>query len=361
MTICIRNQACAVGTQLGEGGEGEVFRLNAEYCVKVFSDDFRTEEREAKVRRLAEVFSSYPSDRVAYPLDLAYMEDKSWSGYTMTAIGDAVPLKNILYSHDDGLIRDRGRGGTQAFTITEAVKLCIESFAIVEGLHGLKMVVGDLNDGNILVTTNPLRVVFIDVDSFQLEGEPCQVVMEEFLDPYLKARSKTLSGKYFFTPQSDIYALGLIWFKVLFGIDPYSGPCMINGRPAMQHERRMAGVTPPRNWSDRRKRRPQSATPIGDDARVAERAEILSRQFPELMTFFDDLFVEGARKSLIHYYHSKHSWQQCIRPVIHPFVNAQTGRKVHFSGAPYRDLTASSDPTILERFLEQYGLNLQFS
>lgn len=361
MKLHIRNQACEVGASLGLGGEGEVLRLNAEYCVKLFENEFRTEEREAKVRRLAEVFSSYPSDRVAFPLDLAYMEDKSWSGYTMAAISNAVPLKNILYSQDDGLIRNRGMGDTHELTLTEAVKLCIESFAIVEGLHGLKMVVGDLNDGNILVNTNPLRVVFIDVDSFQLEGEPCQVVMEEFLDPYLKARSKTLSGKYFFTPQSDIYALGLIWFKVLFGIDPYSGPCMINGRPAMPHERRISGLTPLRNWSDRRKRRPPTSTPIGDDAGVAQRAEILSRQFPELMTFFDDLFVEGARGSLVHYYHSKHSWQQCIRPVIHPFVKAQTGRKVQVSGTPYRDLTGGSDPTILERFLDQYGLNLQSS
>src|ERR1019366_1540685 len=123
-------------------------------------------------------------------------------GFAMPKVQGALEIKNLRYDVSTGRLGDATDSNGLVFSDAEAVALCIESFAILECLHARRIVLGDLNDGNVLLTRSPLRITFVDVDSFQLEGEACLVKTEDFLDPYIETRSKTLNGRFHFSPQS---------------------------------------------------------------------------------------------------------------------------------------------------------------
>ncbi len=94
--------------------------------------------------------------------------------------------------------------------------------ATVKALHARSVVVGDLNDGNVVVTTGADADAFvIDADSMQLGGLPCAVAHERFLDPRLYGTS--LVDGPAFSVDNDRYAFRVLLFQSLLGVHPYGG------------------------------------------------------------------------------------------------------------------------------------------
>lgn len=359
MKIKISDEIVDINSSLGEGGEGEVFAINAEYCAKILHPELRTPESEAKICQIANLFESKSTALVTYPVDLVYeaksSSDEAWLGYVMKSLRPHSSLKDISFSAEDTEIRNRD-SGEPCFPMTLFVRMCIQSFAILEGLHSMKIVVGDLNNGNIVIEHDPPSVVFIDADSFQLEGEPCRVGIDEFLDPYLQATAKDMDGKYIFSPLSDIYALAYCWFLAFYGATPYDGRCVIDNKPVSKQRRRIANLTALRDW----KTGNSSSTGhpiIQDDANICARTNELARVCPELAQFFADIFANGLRRSLVHYFSPQNDWQRFIQTVLNPFLTSRTEERQH-AQKTFRDYQIQDDPSLLSKFCGQYGLNL---
>ena len=228
---------------LGEGGEGRVYRYGADLAVKVF-----TQPSAARAAKLRAFPRGLPASVVA-PLELALDSGGDVVGYTMKRVDGAADLARLG--------QRKWRAGRASNADVLGVMRALAT--TVADLHARGIIVGDLNDGNVVITTsagasaaaasaalasagasaaasaalanasaaavlanaNAARPWLIDADSMHLPGHPCVVAHERFLDPRFYGRDLTLGGV--FTRETDWYALAVMAFSSLLYIHPYGG------------------------------------------------------------------------------------------------------------------------------------------
>jgi hypothetical protein len=190
---------------LGVGGEGRVFRAGSDRAVKVFFA-----MTDARRRKLA-AFPKLLPRRVVGPLDLCTDAKGNVVGYAMPVLEGAVDIHRL---------GQRKWREASTMTTTDVLSVFRELTATVAELHARGIVVGDLNDGNVVLTA-PWQPWLIDADSMQFAGFPCTVAHERFVDPRLYGidldRTAALSA------ESDFYALAVMLFASLLYVHPYGG------------------------------------------------------------------------------------------------------------------------------------------
>lgn len=191
---------------LGEGGEGRVYRAGGR-AIKVFLAP--TAERAKKLL----AFPAQLPPSVIGPLELCTDRAGDVVGYAMRRLDGAVDAHRLAHRvWREGAMRS-----------AEVLRIWRELSAAIAQLHARGLVVGDLNDGNVVLTheTAGWTPWLIDADSMQLPGHPCVVAHERFLDPRLYgvdlARTCALSK------ESDWYALAVLAFASLLFVHPFGG------------------------------------------------------------------------------------------------------------------------------------------
>jgi H/ACA ribonucleoprotein complex subunit 3 len=189
---------------LGQGGEADVYRLG-DLALKIF--------RAPDAAKLAKV-RAFPRDlpaAVIAPLDVVQSTHGADVGYAMPAVEGAFEIRRLA----ERAFRAGPIDGNAVLRVLGALG------GVVDALHARRVVVGDLNEGNVLVDPSPARTraLLIDADSFHLPGHPCTVAHERFLDPRLYGRDLAAG----FDVESDRYALAVILFQSLLFVHPYGG------------------------------------------------------------------------------------------------------------------------------------------
>lgn len=211
---------------LGKGGEADVFRLGRDRALKIFKAPdhpdlagLPAEQRGAELRlqqhqrKLREFPTGLPAQVVA-PEELA--TDRSGRlvvGYAMKLVAPATPLVRFA---DPGF----RRGGVPNDAV---VALFRDLHRALSGLHSAGVVVGDLNDLNVLVTPGD-EARLIDADSYQFGVYRCMVFTERFVDPLLcdpAASALRLVRPY--EASSDWYAFAALLLQSLLFVGPYGG------------------------------------------------------------------------------------------------------------------------------------------
>ncbi len=199
---------------LGEGGEARVFRWK-DRAVKLFHPVDPANVAEARVRAVKlEKLALFPTGlpaNVLGPLELVKDQRGDVVGFVMQALSD---------------VEDAGRLAQRKFrenTISNDVVMTMfrELEQTVQALHGRKVIVGDLNDGNVLVQPSSQRLFLIDADSMQFSGLPCAVGHERFLDPRLYGVDLSSSPR--FDEGTDWYAFAVMLFSSLLYVHPFGG------------------------------------------------------------------------------------------------------------------------------------------
>ena len=133
-------------------------------------------------------------------------------GYTMRLLAGAEPLS-----------RYGERAFRQAGVPSERVVASFRDLhATVARLHASGVVMGDLNDLNVLVDDTAPHL--IDADSFQFPPFLCRAFTERFVDPLLcDAAASRPSLVRPFTTDSDWYAYAVMLMRSLLYVDPYGG------------------------------------------------------------------------------------------------------------------------------------------
>ena len=194
---------------LGEGGEARVFALGDD-AVKIFSDSAPSSLAALRDKKLRAFPTGLPANVLA-PLALATNDHGDVVGYRMRRVRGAVDLGLLARPAARGT---RDRNGVLA--------LFRQLLSTIDGLHARGVVVGDANDGNVLVDDNGKGGAFvIDVDSMQFAGFPCPVAHERFLDPQLYGVD--LGRKPRFSTSTDHYALRVALLQSLCFVHPYGG------------------------------------------------------------------------------------------------------------------------------------------
>ncbi len=205
-----RRHRCLDADLLGEGGEARVYRLGAQ-ALKIFHSPAGAAAEQAlamKVKKLASFPAGLPNEVVG-PLELATSRAGAVVGYTMPLIAGA---------HDFSRLSQRKwrEGAVPNPRLMEVFK---RLHALLAALHGRSVVVGDLNDGNVLLAGE--RAMLIDTDSMQFGGFACPVAHERFLDPRLFGVD--LSRAPAFTEGTDWYAFAVLLFSSLLYVHPFGG------------------------------------------------------------------------------------------------------------------------------------------
>lgn len=215
---------------IGVGGEAVIYRHNGQ-ALKIFKqpdhpdfEGFPKDQEAARERlkehqrKLADFPKGLPS-RVIAPQDLILNRAGEVAGYVMRLL----PHTEALRHFSEKSFRDKGVAAERVR------KIFLDIHATVRGIHGVKTVIGDFNDLNVLVDGED--AYFIDADSFQYGPYLTRVFTARFVDPLLcdpQEDTPMLFRPY--SELSDWYSYAVLLFQSFLLVDPYGGVYLPNNK-----------------------------------------------------------------------------------------------------------------------------------
>jgi DNA-binding helix-hairpin-helix protein with protein kinase domain len=222
----------SLGKKIGGGGEGNVFEVESKSNIvaKIYLKPL-DEEKQEKLKLMVKGCNEELKTIAAWPIDLVFSaQGGEICGFTMQKISEFWPI-HMLYgpAHRKQVFPE----SNWHFLVRNA-KNCAAAFAII---HKNGFVIGDVNEGNILVNKQAC-VRLIDCDSFQVNASNnkkylCEVGVGQFTPPELQNIKKFKIER---NPNHDNFGLAVLIFLLLFmGRHPYSG--VFHGRGDVSMEK----------------------------------------------------------------------------------------------------------------------------
>ncbi len=219
------------------GGEGEVYHITSpksfsNQIVKIFNPSKRTPEREGKMKYMLAnppAHLSDPSNAIVWIKELVY-ENGKFVGYLMD-MAQGVKLEYLCGSKVSKSIGKEFQ--KYDFKYKEAhfwrLKLAFNLAVAAVQIHKTsKYVMVDLKPDNIIVQPNG-KVHLIDIDSIEIIDNqtviyPASAHTSEFA-PWESLQNGLKVGKDLIPETWDRFGLAAIFYKLLFGIHPFTGTC----------------------------------------------------------------------------------------------------------------------------------------
>lgn len=243
-----------LGRELGRGGEGSVFDVPAlpNQVAKLYHE-VPDAKKQAKLRFMAASVDDKLLSYVAWPqTTLHSMKGGPVTGFLMPRITGRDPIHTVYSPAHRRQERPKAAWDFLLYVARNTA-------AAFEVLHSHGHILGDVNQGNVLVG-NDSKVVLIDSDSFQVNAQGslhlCEVGVAHFTPPELQGLP-SFQG-FTRTANHDNFGLALLIFHLLFGgRHPYSGVPMRRGigdaleadikafRYAYAHDNATRGIGPP--------------------------------------------------------------------------------------------------------------------
>ncbi|HVN73557.1 MAG TPA: hypothetical protein VMT44_03060 [Methanoregula sp.] len=224
-----------LGKRIGSGGEGDVYELlpgQRQTVAKIYHKPLEGQKQE-KLMLMVKGCNEELKTISAWPTDVLRVKPGGpVVGFLMPRIRDCEPIHKVYgpthrkeaFPHADW-----------RFLVRTAKNLAA-AFSVI---HKFGYVVGDVNEGNILVDDTAC-VRLIDCDSFQVRARErifyCEVGVAQFTPPEIQ-KSKNFRMER--TANHDNFGLAILIFQLLFfGRHPYSG--VYSGREDMPIEKAIA-------------------------------------------------------------------------------------------------------------------------
>ena len=220
---------------IGSGGEGNVFEIvssSQKFVAKIYHKPL-DEAKQEKLRVMVRGCNDTLKEISAWPVDLIHSgAGGPVCGFVMPRVMDCEPVHKVYGP------THRKQSFPEAdwkFLVRAAKNLA----AAFDAIHFYGYVIGDVNEGNILVDKHAC-VTLIDCDSFQVKTSAdvycCEVGVAQFTPPEI------INGKDFGiqrSPNHDTFGLAILIFQLLFmGRHPYSG--VYSGKEDMPIEKAIA-------------------------------------------------------------------------------------------------------------------------
>ncbi len=214
-----QNKTYTIAGEIGKGGEGRVYEIANDYSLvlKLYTEPLSP----AKIRKLklmAERGSDTIKKYAAWPQDIVTDSRGMVCGFVMRKLTGYVPI-HMLFSPMDRkkMFPDKGYN----FLVRVAGNMARAFHAC----HSSELVMGDVNEGNILVN-NMGMVAFIDCDSFQIKDGSeyylCEVGVPRYTPPELLLKKSFENVVR--TTNTDIFSMSILIFQLLFlGRHPFAG------------------------------------------------------------------------------------------------------------------------------------------
>jgi DNA-binding helix-hairpin-helix protein with protein kinase domain len=272
-----QGRAIALGKLIGSGGEGAVFEIAGDprRVAKIYHRPVAPEKAD-KLRAMAEGAAEDLIAFASWPLSvLSNGRGENVAGILLPRVSRHTEIHN-LYSPAHRKIEFPDKDWS--FLVHVAMN-CAAAF---DAIHGRGHVIGDVNQGNVLVSQRG-TVFLIDCDSFQVSAPagvyPCDVGVPQFTPPELQGRNFRGLAR---TANHDRFGLALVIFHLLYmGRHPFAG--RFRGEGDMPIEQAIAEY---RYAFGRRAREMEMAPP--------PQSLDVSQATPDLAELFERAFSPGS-------------------------------------------------------------------
>lgn len=197
--------------QIGSGAEGIIYETNFDkYICKIFNEKSLSNFKKEKLRLMTS--RKLGNLGICWPNYLVYNSHAEFVGFTMKrALG--VEIGKSIFNK---LVFLRIFPGWKKIDL---VNICEKILKQIEILHRKNVLIGDINERNILVTEDR-KVFLVDTDSYQVEDYPCTVGRMNFTAPEIQNKDfKTFLR----TKAHENFAVATLIFMILIpGKTPYS-------------------------------------------------------------------------------------------------------------------------------------------
>ena len=201
--------------ELGDGGEGTIYRTNTPYVAKIYNKECCTEYRFEKVLKL--INANLKCEGICFPVAILFNQDSKKVGYLMQE-AKGYSIQSSIFRKPLFLKKFPG------WKKKDLVQCAITILTKIKYLHDNNILIGDINPKNFLVV-NPNEVYLVDTDSFQLDDLPCPVGFPLFTAPEIHMMRR--EGRELFeilrTKESEYFAVATLVFMLMMpGKPPYT-------------------------------------------------------------------------------------------------------------------------------------------
>ena len=209
-----------LGKKIGSGGEGNVYEIlppHLQVVAKIYHKPLEAHKQE-KLLLMVRGCNDELKSISAWPVDVLHArEGGPVVGFLMPKISDYEPVHKVYGPNHR---KEHFPHADWRFLVRTAKNLAAAFFVI----HKFGYVIGDVNEGNILVNDKAC-VRLIDCDSFQVRTNDrlyyCEVGVAQFTPPEIQ-NSKHFNMER--TANHDNFGLSILFFQLLFfGRHPFSG------------------------------------------------------------------------------------------------------------------------------------------
>lgn len=229
-----------LGDIIGKGGEGSVYNIDGDenLVAKLYHQRPLPAEMLAKLHAMIGLRTPELDSISAWPRSLVHdPRSRDVLGIIMPRVHDALQLHELYGTAN----RRRSFPEARWHHLLLAARNIAAAF---ETMHSAGIIVGDVNQGNMLVDNN-MCVRFIDCDSFQFESGgrvfACPVGTPHFTPPELQSQKLRNVQR---TNDHDAFGLATVIFHLLFvGRHPFAGRYLGEGELSIETaiaERRFA-------------------------------------------------------------------------------------------------------------------------
>lgn len=191
---------CTNKTPLTEGGEGMIYESNGR-IIKIYKSGINMKSKKNKVQML--INKSLPKEVIS-PKEVVVDKSGKFIGFSMEKV-EGEEFKKLT---------NKKFVTANNITTKDILSMLVKVQNVINELHKNGIYIGDLNDQNILFD-NQFNIYFIDCDSWTVEAEKCEVAMDLFKDPQLKANN--------FNEKTDTYSFAILAWKLLTRMHPFGG------------------------------------------------------------------------------------------------------------------------------------------
>jgi serine/threonine-protein kinase len=204
----------AIDREIGEGGMAFVYRARdiangRDVALKVLRPEMTAAVGAARFLREISI-----EQRMQHPSILP-LYDWGWAGgslyYTMPYV-EGETLRDRLHR-------------VQQLPLSEAVAIARDVAAALDYAHGEHVVHRDIKPANILLSDGPARIADFGIaravtvaGGDQLTGSGVGLGTPEYMSPEQSKEARLVDGS------TDIYALGCVFYEMLAGEPPFTGP-----------------------------------------------------------------------------------------------------------------------------------------
>jgi DNA-binding helix-hairpin-helix protein with protein kinase domain len=215
-----RGEEIRLAEILGKGGEGSVYALESDsrFVAKLYHQRPLPTDTFNKLQTMIDRGSDALSAISAWPTQMLHdPRSRDALGILMPNVSASKHLHELYGTANRKLHFPEARWHHMVLAARNVA-------AAFESMHASSIIVGDVNQGNLMVDTN-MCVKFIDCDSFQIENNGhlfhCPVGSPHFTPPELQSQKLRDIPR---TTNHDAFGLAIMIFHLLFvGRHPFAG------------------------------------------------------------------------------------------------------------------------------------------